>query len=129
MSKTVFYKKIGRRYHPVCEYDDELLDSFDYDTVTMVHCRKNGQSRSYQIDPNFEALDAALMVMREDLVNMMVSVMELRPSKQPFTDRQRELWNELKESFNDQDFYCIRESVHDMAIQFGEKVKERIKNG
>jgi hypothetical protein len=129
MSKTVFYKKIGRRYEPVSEYSDELLDSFSYDTVTMVHCKKNGWSRYYKVDPDFEALDAALMVLREDLVNMMVSVMELRPSKQPFTDRQRELWNELKESFNDQDFYCIRESVYDMAIQFGEKVKERIKNG
>jgi hypothetical protein len=123
---TVFYKKVGRRYIPVSEYSDELFDSLPYG-VTMVHIKPNGQSWSYQVDPDFEAVDAALEIMKDDMVNIFVELMELKPKPSPFTDRQRELWNELKGSFNEQDFWCIRESMYDMARGLQKKIKDKIK--
>jgi hypothetical protein len=123
---TVFYKKVGRRYVPVSEYNDNLLDALP-EGVTMVYVKPGVTSYVYRVEPDFEAVDAALEVMKDDIINIFVELMELKPKSPTLTERQRELWNELKGSFNEQDFYCIRESMYDMARGLQNKIKDKIK--
>ena len=52
MTKKIYYEKLGRRYVPVAEYDNDLLDSFTKGTH-LVMSYPGGQSRCFNIDPNF----------------------------------------------------------------------------
>lgn len=58
MKKTIFYKKEGRKYVPVYEYDQELLDAFPKGTH-LVQVYPGGSSRRFNIQPNYAAMIAA----------------------------------------------------------------------
>ena len=58
MTKKIYYEKRGRRYVPVQEYDGDFMDSYSKGThLLMVY--PGGQSRRYNIDPNYAAMIAA----------------------------------------------------------------------
>jgi hypothetical protein len=56
--KKIYYEKKGHRYVPVSEYDSEYLDSFSKGTH-LVMCYPGGQSRRYNVDPDYAAMIAA----------------------------------------------------------------------
>jgi len=58
MTKKIYYEKLGRRYVPVAEYDNDLLDSFPKGNH-LVMSYPGGQSRRFNIDPNYAAMIAA----------------------------------------------------------------------
>ncbi len=112
--KKIYYEKKGRRYVPVCEYDNELLDSFPKGTH-LVMCYPGGSSRRFNIDPAYAPMIAAGRV-AEDAVSYAINkAMELRPQKQPITERQQKLWRELAESFSQDDYPIIRPAVRDAS--------------
>ena len=63
--KKIYYEKVGRRYVPVYEYDNDFLDAWPRGTH-LVTCHPGGQSRRYNIDPNHAALIAAGIVAEAD---------------------------------------------------------------
>ena len=65
--KKIYYEKVGRKYVPVAEYDSDYLDAFPKGS-TLVICHPGGQSRRYNIDPDYAALIAAARV-AEDVKN------------------------------------------------------------
>ena len=102
-TKTVFYKKVGRRYKPVAEYDQEHLDSFPKGTH-LVMCYPGGQSRRFNIDPNYAAMIAAGRVAEDAISRVIMEKSALRvPEKQrPLTEEQRLAWERLSETFGEE---------------------------
>lgn len=103
--KTVYYKKVGRRYEPVSEYDSELLDSFTKGShLVMVY--PGGSSRSYNIDPALAPMIAAGRVAEDAISKAIMTAQELRlPQRQrerPLTAEQREAWDNLVRVFGDE---------------------------
>ncbi len=110
--KKVYYEKVGRRYKPVAEYDSNYLDSFPKGNhLVMVY--PGGTSRRFNIEPNYAAMIAAGRVAEDAVTSAISKSMELRPQKTPLTERQRELWRELAESFKQEDYPLIRPAAAD----------------
>lgn len=105
MTKTIFYRKVGRRYQPVSEYDNEYLDSFPKgDHLVSVY--PGGSSRRFNIDPNYAALIAAGRVAEDAISKVIMERSALRVPKQktPLTPEQQEAWKKLSESFGQERF-------------------------
>ncbi len=112
--KKTFYEKVGRRYKPVAEYDQDLLDGFPKGNH-LVMCYPGGQSRRFNIDPNYAAMIAAGRVAEDAVCTAIAKAMELKPQRRPITERQRDLWKELAASFNRDDYPLIRPAARDAA--------------
>jgi len=112
--KKIFYEKKGRRYVPVMEYDNELLDAFPKGTH-IVMSYPGGQSRRYNIDPNYAAMIAAGRVAEDEICRAMNKASELRPARMPLTERQQRAWKELAESFGEELCTLHGTSTRDIA--------------
>lgn len=112
--KKIFYEKVGRRYKPAYEYDQDLMDAFPKGTH-IVMCYPGGQSRRYNVDPNYAAMIAAGRVAENAVCQAIIKAAELRPKKNPLTERQRAAWQELKEAFGDELFTLNGASVREVA--------------
>jgi len=102
--KTVFYKKVGRRYVPVSEYDQTLMDAFPKGSHLVV-CYPGGQSTRYNVDPAYAPMLAAGRVVEDEISKALVKAGELRMQR---SDRERKLtpgqkaaWDNLVKEFGD----------------------------
>jgi hypothetical protein len=114
MTKKIYYEKKGRRYVPVSEYDSEYLDSFSKGTH-IVMCYPGGQSRRYNIDPNYAAMIAAGRVAEDAICKALNRASEMRPAKTPITPAQQRAWEKLAKEFGDELCTLHGASVHDIA--------------
>ncbi len=112
--KKVFYEKVGRRYRPVHEYDQVLLDSFPKGTH-LVMCYPGGQSRRFNIDPNHAAMIAAGRVAEDAMCDAMRRASELRPQRTPLTEGQRRAWKRLAKELGDDLATLTGSSARDIA--------------
>jgi len=94
MTKKIFYEKVGRRYKPVYEYDQTLMDAFPKGTH-MVMCYPGGQSTRYNIDPNYAAMIAAGRVAEDVISKALMVASDMRPKQAPLTEEQRAAWDNL----------------------------------
>ena len=99
--KKIFYEKVGRRYKPVYEYDQMLLDGFPKGNH-IVMCYPGGQSRRYNIDPNYAALIAAGRVAEDAMCAAIRQASEMRPQRTLITEGQRRAWLKLAKEFGDE---------------------------
>lgn len=112
--KKVYYEKIGKKYVPVAEYDSDYLDSFPKGThLVMVY--PGGQSRRFNVDPNYAAMIAAGRVAEDAICKAIRKASELRPKQTPITPEQRDAWNKLAKTFGDDLCTLHGLSVHDCA--------------
>jgi hypothetical protein len=114
MTKKIFYEKKGRRYVPVAEYDNDLLDSFPKGTH-LVMCYPGGQSRRFNIDPNYAVMIAAGRVAEDAICREISKASELRPRQTPITPGQKKAWERLAKEFGDELCTLNGLSVHDCA--------------
>jgi hypothetical protein len=112
--KKIYYEKKGNRYVPVAEYDSDLTDSFGKGTH-IVMCYPGGQSRRYNIDPNYAAMIAASRVAEEAIIQAMHKASELKPVRTPITEGQRKAWKKLAKEFGDELCTLSGSSSHDIA--------------
>jgi hypothetical protein len=112
--KTLFYKKIGRRYIPVQEYDNELIDAFPKGTH-LIMCYPGGQSRRYNIDPNYAAMIAAGRVAEDAMSQAVVKASEMRPRRTPITVKQKKAWENLAKAFGEEVYYIELPSAREIA--------------
>jgi hypothetical protein len=99
--KKIYYVKEGRRYKPVAEYDNDLMDSFHKGNhLVMVY--PGGTSRRFNIDPALAPMIAAGRVAEDAMCSAMLKASELRPQRTPLTDGQRRAWRKLAKEFGDE---------------------------
>ena len=98
MTKKIYYEKIGNKYVPVAEYDSDLLDSFRKGTH-IVMSYPGGQSRRYNIDPDYAGLIAASRVAEDAMTKAMRMASELKPPQTPITPAQQRAWKKLAKEF------------------------------
>jgi hypothetical protein len=99
--KKIYYVKEGRRYKPVAEYDNDLMDSFHKGNhLVMVY--PGGTSRRFNIDPNYAAMIAAGRVAEDAMCKAMMDSSELRPQRTPLTPGQLRAWKKLAKEFGDE---------------------------
>ena len=112
--KKIYYEKVGRKYVPVAEYDSDWMDSFHKGThLLMVY--PGGQSRRFNIDPNYAAMIAASRVAEEAMIRAMHKASELKPVRTPITEGQRKAWKKLAKEFGDELCTLNGASSHDIA--------------
>lgn len=112
--KEVYYKKVGRRYVPVSEYDSELSYALPKGTHVIMSY-PGGSSTRYNVDPNYVAMIAAGRVAEDVISNAIVKASELRPRNKPITERQRKAWEALAESFGEERFYVEIPSAREIT--------------
>jgi hypothetical protein len=111
---TTLYKKVGRRYEPVAEYSNEVLDSFPKGTH-IVMCYPGGQSRRYNIDPAYGPMIAAGRVAEDAMCRAISRASEMRPQKTPITPAQKRAWEKLAKEFGDELATLHINSARDIA--------------
>jgi len=120
--KKIFYEKVGRRYKPVYEYDQTLMDAMPKG-AHLIMCYPGGKSTRYNINIDYAPLIAAGRVAEEAMLSAMHKRSEGKPSKVPLTEKQRKAWKELKEAFGDDMFYITYPSPMDI-VQEGLKAMQ-----
>jgi len=110
MTRKTFYEKVGRRYVPVKEYDAKFCDAYPRGAhVTVV--TPGVKSTRYNIDPDYAALIAASMVAYDHMCKVIVDHSRLKPTKEPITEEQKELWDKLSQSLDVNSLPLFRASV------------------
>jgi hypothetical protein len=112
--KKIYYEKVGRKYVPVAEYDNELMDSFTKGTH-LVMSYPGGTSRRFNIDPDYAAMIAAGRVAEDAICKAISKASELRPKQTPITPGQKRAWERLAREFGDELCTLNGLSVHDCA--------------
>ena len=92
--KTIFYKKVGRRYVPISEYDNEYLDSFPKgDHLVSVY--PGGGSRRYRIDPALAPMIAAGRYAEDAICRKIQESTELRPANREIDEATQRKWKKF----------------------------------
>ena len=99
--KKIFYEKVGRKYIPVAEYDNEFLDSFPKGNH-LVMSYPGGTSRRFNINPNYAAMIAAGRVAEDAICDALRKASEMKPQRTPITEGQRRAWKKLAKEFGDE---------------------------
>ena len=101
MTKKIYYEKVGRRYVPVQEYDEYLMDGLPYGNhLIMVY--PGGQSTRYNVNPALAPMIAAGRVAEDRMRSAIFVASELRPRQRPLTEKQRRAWRNLAEALGDE---------------------------
>ena len=82
---TTFYKKVGRKYVPVSEYDSELRDAYPYGSH-LIHNQAGVQTTRYCVDPALAPMIAAGIM----------DHLSYQPETSPITPEQQEAWENMK---------------------------------
>lgn len=112
--KKIYYEKVGRRYKPVAEYDNELLDSFPKGNH-LVMCYPGGQSRRFNINPALAPMIAAGRYAEDAMSKALVQASEMRPHNKPITLKQKKAWTALAEAFGDDRYYIEIPSAREVT--------------
>jgi hypothetical protein len=99
--KKIYYEKVGRKYVPVAEYDNEFLDSFPKGNH-LVMSYPGGTSRRFNIDPNYAAMIAAGRVAEDAICRAISKASEMRPQRTPITPGQKKAWEKLAKELGDE---------------------------
>jgi len=112
--KETFYKKVGRRYVPVSEYDIDLFNSMSKGSH-LVMCYPGGRSIRYNVNPNHAALIAASRVAEDAMTHALFRASEMRPKHRPYTEKQKQAWLNLQRAFGDDMYALNSESARGIA--------------
>jgi len=112
--KKIYYEKVGRRYVPVAEYDNDLLDSFTKGNH-LVMCYPGGSSRRFNIEPAYAPMIAAGRVAEDAMSAAVVKASEMRPRRTPITEVQRKAWKKLAKEFGEEVYYIELPSAREIA--------------
>jgi hypothetical protein len=105
MTRKTYYEKVGRKYVPVQEYDEYIMDALPYGNhLIMVY--PGGQSTRYNIDPALAPMIAAGRVAEDRMTEAVRKAGEMRPRQRPLTQKQQQAWQRLNKALGD-DIYTL----------------------
>lgn len=105
MTKKIFYEKVGRKYVPVHEYDEYLMDGLPYGNH-LIMCFPGGKSTRYNIDPALAPMIAAGRVAEDRMSEAVRKASEMRPRRTELTHDQQRAWQRLNKALGD-DVYTL----------------------
>lgn len=112
--KKIYYERVGRKYVPVQEYDNELMDSFPKGNH-LVMCYPGGQSRRFNIEPALAPMIAAARYAEDAMSNAIQKASEMRPHNKPITEEQRAAWDHLAKLFDSERYYVELPSAREVT--------------
>ena len=98
----------------MAEYDNDLLDSF-HKGSHLVCVYPGGQSRRYNVEPNYAAMIAAGRVAEDAICKAVNKASEMRPARTPITPAQQRAWRKLAREFGDDLATLTGSSTRDIA--------------
>jgi hypothetical protein len=133
--KTGIYKKVGRRYVEVGEYDTEFMD-YVQNGATLVVKRKSCTARYFNVEPAIVPMLAAAKYCEDEISSALVRAGELRMQR---SDRERELtpgqkaaWENLVREFGDSarqlEWPSARECAEAGALAMVEEAQKLLAN-
>lgn len=130
MTKKIFYEKVGRKYVPVAEYDNEMLDSFPKGNH-LVMCYPGGSSRRFNIDPAYAPMIAAGRVAEDAISKHIMEVSALRVPERvtPLTPEQQEAWQKLSATFGKERFaleWCSYREAAEAGVKAMQEEAEKL---
>lgn len=119
--KEVFYKKVGRKYVAISEYDDSFYRSIPYgDFLLSVY--KNGSSRQ-RVTPAFAPIVAATSYSRDVIAKAIMDASDMRPKNSPITLGQQKAWKKLEKEFGDDKHCLVWPAAQDAAFEAGKAMQ------
>lgn len=116
--KETFYRKVGRRYIPVREYDQNLMDAYPEGSHVII-CYPGGKSTRYNIDPNYAAMIAAGQTAEDAVCQALMKASEIRPNykvrRKSLTPEQKAAWENLIAVFGEDARSLEWPSARDLA--------------
>ncbi len=91
---TGIYKKVGRRYVEIGEYEPECMDYIPNGT-TMIVKRLGMTSTRYNVDPDIVPLLAASLYCEDEISRAIHRASELRPATRSITPEQRSAFDQF----------------------------------
>lgn len=128
---TTFYKKVGRRYIPVSEYDNELTNSYPKGTHLTI-CLPGSTTRRYNVEPALVPMIAAGGYAEETISKVIMDKLSYEPVSKPVTPEQYEAWENMKKAWGDD--LCrlqsgsIMEAVRAGVNAMAEEAKQLLEN-
>lgn len=122
--KKIYYIKEGRRYVPMAEYDNDLMDSFTKGNH-LVMSYPGGTSRRFNIDPNYAAMIAAGRLAEDAISKTIMEASALRVSArdQPLTQEQLTAWQALAKTLG-REQYALEWCSYREAAEAGVKAMQ-----
>jgi hypothetical protein len=112
---TGIYKKAGRRYVEIGEYDPEFLDHIP-NGVTMTVKRPGSTYRRFNIDPALAPMLAAGIYCEDQIAQAIVRAGELRPVRKEISLEQRAAYDKFLDTMPEEErFYLTYGSARDVA--------------
>ena len=116
--KKTFYEKVGRKYVPVLEYDEYVMDGLPYgDHLISVY--PGGKFTRYRVDANHVALIAASRVAEDAMAKELIKASELRldthRSERQLTAEEKAAWDNLVAVFGEGARYLAWPSAREVA--------------
>lgn len=121
---TTFYRKEGRKYIPVSEYDNELTDAWPEGTHLTISA-PGRRSRRYDVDPALAPMIAAGYTAEERITQVIMDKLSFRPEQLPVTPAQHKAWDNMKKVWGE-DMCRLQSGSIGEAVRAGvdEMVKE-----
>ena len=121
--KTLFYKKVGRQYVPVSEYDSELLDAFPKGNH-LVMSYPGGASRRFNIEPALAPMIAAGRVAEDAICRRIQQETELRPVNRKIDEETQRKWKEFMTTIPEEFRFMFTHGCARDAAQAGVKAMQ-----
>lgn len=132
--KEVYYKKVGRKYVPVSEYDSNLHSAFPKGKHLIVSVDPGITSYHYNIDPAFAPVLAAAKYGEDILSRNIVKATELRRQQREgreLTDEQRQAWQNLVKVFGEEarqlEWPSARGAAEEVMQKLAEEAEKMLK--
>jgi len=114
MTNKIYYEKRGRKYVPVHEYDEYLMDGLPYGSH-LIMCYPGGKSTRYKVDPALAPMIAAGRVAEDRMCEAVRVASEMRPRRKPLTEKQQQAWQRLNKALGDDVYTLEIASARDIA--------------
>jgi hypothetical protein len=122
--KTLFYKKVGRKYKPVAEYDNDWMDSFPKGSH-LVTCQPGVTSRRFNIDPAFAPMIAAGIHGEDAVSKAIMKATEMRPVHVTWTDEEKAAFETFLSVLGDNQRFMVSYSSARDAAEAGVKAMQQ----
>ena len=109
---TTLYKKVGRRYKPVAEHEE--WDSYPAG-AHLVICQPGSTMRRFGIEPDRAGLLAAAEPLREQIKDLVVEQLRMRPTREPVTQKQADAWRAFQAAMGNSGYAVSYPSAHALA--------------